>query len=369
MHNAGWIAATIQDPRVPTHVDTLLFIPDISGFTRFVNQTEIEHSGHIISELLELIIEEDGLELEVAEVEGDAVFFYAEGRTPDSAAILAQAERMFIRFHEHLKLYESRRICDCGACVTAHGLSLKFVAHKGQVGFTSVRGQRKPYGPDVILTHRLLKNSVDSNEYLLATGALLGDAPAVPSWGTWTEGRSEYDDVGTVSHGHLSMTPLLDRVAEPPKLAEYPLLEKPARLDAYVDRPRDAVFELVSNLRLRHLWNDNAEAILFPEDRVNRAGLLHQCIVNGKTIKFQTVKADFGEDALVMGERVDDVPLVKSFAAFWVVTPEGTGSRVRIEIHYEAGGRLSGFLFRFVTVRRVKKALKKIIEAAMRVPA
>ena len=31
----------------------LLFIPDISGFTRFVNETEIDHSRLIIQELLE----------------------------------------------------------------------------------------------------------------------------------------------------------------------------------------------------------------------------------------------------------------------------------------------------------------------------
>ena len=34
----------------------LIFIPDISGFTRFVNEVEIDHSRHIIQELLEVII-------------------------------------------------------------------------------------------------------------------------------------------------------------------------------------------------------------------------------------------------------------------------------------------------------------------------
>ena len=36
---------------------TLLFVPDISGFTRFVNETEISHSRHIIAELLETLID------------------------------------------------------------------------------------------------------------------------------------------------------------------------------------------------------------------------------------------------------------------------------------------------------------------------
>ena len=38
---------------------TTIFIPDITGFTSFVNQTEIEHSQHIISELLEVIIDSE----------------------------------------------------------------------------------------------------------------------------------------------------------------------------------------------------------------------------------------------------------------------------------------------------------------------
>ena len=34
----------------------LIFIPDISGYTEFLTTTEIKHSKHIISELLEIII-------------------------------------------------------------------------------------------------------------------------------------------------------------------------------------------------------------------------------------------------------------------------------------------------------------------------
>lgn len=35
----------------------LIFIPDISGFTNFVTKTEIQHSNHIITELIELLID------------------------------------------------------------------------------------------------------------------------------------------------------------------------------------------------------------------------------------------------------------------------------------------------------------------------
>ena len=54
----------------------LLFIPDISGFTRFVNETEIEHSRLIIQELLETLINTNEIGLEISEIEGDAILFY-----------------------------------------------------------------------------------------------------------------------------------------------------------------------------------------------------------------------------------------------------------------------------------------------------
>ena len=54
----------------------ILFIPDISGFTEFVHHTDINHSRHIISELLELLIDSNNMGLELAEIEGDALFLY-----------------------------------------------------------------------------------------------------------------------------------------------------------------------------------------------------------------------------------------------------------------------------------------------------
>ena len=57
----------------------LLFIPDISGFTRFVNEIEIEHTRHIIQQLLEVLINANKIGLEISEIEGDAILFYKFG--------------------------------------------------------------------------------------------------------------------------------------------------------------------------------------------------------------------------------------------------------------------------------------------------
>lgn len=80
---------------------SLLFLPDISGFTEFVQNTEIEHSLHIISELLEVLIDANTEQLQLAEVEGDALFFYKENEIPSVEKLLSQVAHMFTAFYSH----------------------------------------------------------------------------------------------------------------------------------------------------------------------------------------------------------------------------------------------------------------------------
>ena len=117
-----------------TFQEATLFIPDISGFTKFVKTTELNHSKHIIEELINIIISEGKKSFEIAEIEGDAVLMYHKSSMAPSD-IIAVAKRIYVAFHRHLKSYEHNRICECGACTTAVELQLKFIAHQGAFGF------------------------------------------------------------------------------------------------------------------------------------------------------------------------------------------------------------------------------------------
>ena len=97
----------------------LLFIPDISGFTEFVESTEINHGQAIIQELLETLIEANQLGMKISEIEGDAIFFYKLGKELSPEEIAAQCKKMFIAFRQQLRKYEMSRICDCNACIAA----------------------------------------------------------------------------------------------------------------------------------------------------------------------------------------------------------------------------------------------------------
>lgn len=152
----------------------LIFIPDISGFTQFVNSVELNHSQHIIGELLETILDANEMGLKVSEVEGDAILFYKLGKLPDLDVTYRQVEKMFLSFHKHLELYEIQRTCHCNACITAIHLSLKIITHYGEFTEYKIKHFLKLIGKDIIVAHQLLKNDIPQHEYWLITNSLSG---------------------------------------------------------------------------------------------------------------------------------------------------------------------------------------------------
>ena len=193
--------------------NVLFFIPDIGGFTRFVTETEISHSQHIIRELLELLVDSNEIGLEVSEFEGDAVLFFRT-TPPTLDELMAQAKRMFLNFHLHLREREKARVCQCGACTRMHQLTLKFVAHSGPASTMEIKGHSKFIGRSVIVAHRLLKNSVPATEYLLVTQETLdqlGGRSAMPV--PFESGSNRYDELGEVTYRHHSMTCYLDELS------------------------------------------------------------------------------------------------------------------------------------------------------------
>jgi len=344
---------------------SLLLIPDISGFTRFVNEIEIEHGRHIVSELLESIIDADDLGLTVAEIEGDAILFYLKDAVPSVARVTELAERMFVRFHTQLKLYESRRICHCGACSSSQSLSLKIVAHSGPIEFIQVKEFLKPYGPDMIFVHRLLKNSVPDNEYLLVTEQMADQDPSnakttLPSWVAFQKGSDSYDEIGEIQYRFAVMTDLHDRVPVPEHVEDFERMPNPIAKDVFVDRSVSESYELISNLEVRLDWTNGVDQMNYESDRVNRTGTRHQCVIRGDLLDFETISADYGPNKLVYGERLINPPIVKDLALFTVLEAEGSGTRIRREFHYHKKpfpASLLTPLFRIFARKQITKGL------------
>lgn len=164
-----------------------IVIVDISGYTRFVkmHRTAMVHAEQIITDLMESVLDVQGPPLVLDKLMGDAATFYSADYGEDSAeAIAAQVMRFFDAFNESEDVLVSCNICICDACNQMGGLKLKAILHHGELIVKQMGGRTELAGADIILAHRLLKNSVEGDEYILMTKAFhdrAGDMDGMPA--------------------------------------------------------------------------------------------------------------------------------------------------------------------------------------------
>lgn len=158
-----------------TSTPVLLLVADISGYTRFMQMHPVatSHARQITIRLLRALIRAAHPPLRLAEIEGDAVFFYAPV-SPDTsddvaAQVKAQIPQLFRAFKHEIAVLEQMDGCACEACSNVGSLQLKQVAHSGEATIEHIEHFEKLFSLDIILVHRLLKNSVEAHEYLLLT--------------------------------------------------------------------------------------------------------------------------------------------------------------------------------------------------------
>lgn len=339
---------------------SLLFLPDISGFTEFVNTTEVAHSQHVIAELLEVLIDANIQNLQLAEVEGDALFFYKEEEVPSLEMLLAQIESMFTAFYSHLKLLEKNRICPCNACATAPNLQLKIIAHSGDLQFINVQDKRKPFGTEVIQAHRLMKNSVESDNYVLISKFLSEHIMLPATYKSklfdFEEGKDEYDNreieyvYSIIDKENLKTRPFSQAANvefnHPPALTfnkEFPI-------------SANELMELISNYQYRYHWVEGVDRFEFNEHEVTRLGTEHVCVINGKHFDFVTVTKEVNPGQLVYGELSTSPNPIGEFYQFFIITPITEHScLLELEVYVKPKSIVGKIIYQLVGKRQFRK--------------
>lgn len=163
--------------------NVILVIADISGYTRFMleHQKALVHGQMIISELMQFLVQQVRPPLELVELEGDAVFMHAP-RAADPASrdaakrnIGKQLLDLFAAFKAKTRELQAFGICMCEACANIKKLRLKIIAHSGEAVHNQIGDFKRLSGVDVIMVHRLLKNSVAADQYILLTEPTVSD--------------------------------------------------------------------------------------------------------------------------------------------------------------------------------------------------
>ncbi len=161
-------------------------IADISGYTDFVKLHNMKkkplfgkviaknfenHAAIIISDLLEAVIEVIEPVMKLNKIEGDAALFYCKEtkskiQSDEIINVMEKANQAFLKKAAELVFVQA---CGCEPCSQSKDLKLKIVAHRGNFIMQKIRNFEEITGEDIILTHRLLKNNLNSNEYWLVT--------------------------------------------------------------------------------------------------------------------------------------------------------------------------------------------------------
>jgi Protein of unknown function (DUF2652) len=339
----------------------LLFVPDISGFTQFVKHTEIEHSQHIIKELLENLIEANEMGLQVSEVEGDAILFYRFGNPPTAEEFFQQVKKMFVTFHSQLKLYDTQRICQCGACSTMQNLTLKIVSHYGNITQTKIKEHSKLFGQDVITVHRLLKNDISNHEYALYTDTVGSnwEKSNLPDWVQKLEGQQEYD-VGIINYNYAQLSPLKQLVPDP-TVQDFSIPGITLQVFTYeeeINCSPDIVLEILSDHSLRLQWMQGSKEIVYFGQQLNRVGTKHRCIVDKDSPVMVTSKFMRDSEKIIFAETDE----AKKMCSVYTIRKINDGqSSVRVD-----GLLKNNLLLKLFFNLKLKKKICAFFDASMR---
>ena len=139
---------------------TCFLIADISGYTGYLADVELDHAQDILADLIGAVVTALRPSFRLAKLEGDAAFTFMTAEKVDGSMLLDTIERCYFGFRRRRRDVRQATSCACNACVRIPDLDLKFVVHHGSAIHQKVAGCSELLGSDVIVAHRLLKNEV-----------------------------------------------------------------------------------------------------------------------------------------------------------------------------------------------------------------
>ena len=273
-----------------------LLIADISGYTRYLTSSELEHAQEVLSSLMGLLVDRTLPPLRVAGLQGDAVFSY--GIASDALGgqtLVEMIETTYVAFRRAIEQMVMNTTCQCNACANISMLDLKFLVHYGTFSISPLRGKDELVGSAVIEIHRLLKNSITDatgvRAYTAYTAAAVGALGLDGFTDNLTPHTETYPDLGALTMWVQDMHPVWDNKREATRLRVDPD-DALARVQDELPVPLGVAWEL--------LLQPTYRSILFGVDRQDPSqrqhgriaeGTVFTCYHGSSTVTTQTVLA------------------------------------------------------------------------------
>ncbi|MBX9838794.1 MAG: DUF2652 domain-containing protein [Silvanigrellaceae bacterium] len=228
-----------ENQNLSNEKEALLFFADISGYTQFVKKHSFSwtHGQFIISELLKILLDQIEDPIKVSKIEGDAIFFYMPiDLTFDQKYVSNKLFLFFEAFNNKKLTLNSVKSCECPCCSNVDSLKLKLIVHSGKILIYQINQFQELSGMDVITLHRLSKNKINKNEYLLITETAFSRISYFKDV-IFKSNLEKYDDIGNVNtfvhfpnemkeSSKIQMIGFLDRVTFKIRMLTYSFLLK-----------------------------------------------------------------------------------------------------------------------------------------------
>jgi hypothetical protein len=307
-----------------------LLIADISGYTSYLADSELDHAQDILADLMTTVVGSMRPSFRLAKLEGDAAFAYVLTDRIDGSQLLDTVERTYFAFRRRLRDIAQATACECNACVLMPRLDLKIVAHHGSIIRHRIAGREELVGSDVIVAHRLLKNHVV--ERLKTPAYALFSSQCVAAMGIdpvalgMTEYKDDYEGIGeVVGWVHdlgAAWTAELER-----RRVIVSDREAGFVLEAVQPAPRDIVWSFMTDPAIRPLWQAGVQAV-DEHSKASRRGVgtTNHCM-HGKEVMIEEILDWRPTDYVTHRTTLPDgMKIVSSFT--YEDVPEGT--RVRL---------------------------------------
>ena len=180
-----------------------LLVSDISGYTRFLVESELGHAKEILDTLLKTTTDAVKAPIRILKPMGDAIMSFVDaGEFAQPQSLLESIRAIYFEFRRHRDFMELNTTCECDACVNMAALDMKVFLHFGEFIEQDLAGTVELQGPDVILASLLMKNGVKEatglNGYALITDAAIEAMDGADLTAAMTEHSEAYEHFGDV---------------------------------------------------------------------------------------------------------------------------------------------------------------------------
>ena len=357
-----------------THEGYLL-IADITGYTRYLSESELEHAQETLTALLELLVENTRPPLVISRLAGDAVISYGlrsdffQGQT-----FIEKIEDIYVMFRRAIERLVLNNTCRCNACANISLLDLKFFIHYGAFGIQRISNHSELVGSDINLVHRLLKNSVTETTgfraYALYTDAAIRMLDVGDLVETMTLYHEVYEHLGEVKVWVQDMHPVWERKRSATAVT-FPSGRIFTRFEVDIHMPRERVWDYLIQPEFRNtlIGSDRMEIANISNGRI-APGSVYQCYHGDKLVP-QTILEWQPFESMIVRELSPLLPEVSAISEYRLDPVEG-GTRLTKTSARPTGPLLGRILLRSLTpvfiplIKRAFETFKHQIESDYR---